>query len=173
MVIQLSRHILIPKRYQEARSMSFWHQGEWAGVSKADSLKQWLFLAVLSLWTTRQKPVGEHDGSCVLFYTRLIKMTLVGEKGKNVRLWHQLQTTVWDKSVIPMWELQSFEPLNSFQADWFKLWLMEQNKRPVFGTSAEAHQTRPNWTRKGLVWWYNRARNYQGLFQYSVVLYAA
>lgn len=101
MVIQLSTHILIPKRYQKARSMLFWHQGEWDGVSKADSLKQWLFLAVLSLWTTRQKPVGEHDGSCVLFYTCLIKMTLVGEKGKNVRLWHQLQTTVWDKSVIP------------------------------------------------------------------------
>lgn len=96
-----------------------------------------------------------------------------GREGKNVRLWDQLQSTVWDKSAIPCENGSHSNLWIGSRLHWFKLWLMEQNKRPVLGTGAGAHHTRPNWTRAGLAWWYNRARNYQGLFQlawYGLVL---
>lgn len=124
-------------------------------------------LATLHRPTTLQEPMGELNGSyTVLFYTCLTKkMTPVGEKGKNVRLWDQLQSTVWDKSIIPCENGSHSNLWIGSRLHWFKLWLMELNKRPVLGTDAEAHQTRPNWTGAGLAWWYNRATNYQGFFQ--------
>lgn len=101
------------------------------------------------------------------------KWLLWRKKGKNVRFWDRLQSTVWDKSTIPCENGSHLNLWISSRLHWFKLWLMEQNKRPVLGTCVEAHQIMPNWTRAGLAWWYNRAGNYQGLFQlawYGLVL---
>lgn len=97
---------------------------------------------------------------------------------KNRLLWESREecealSTVWDKSTIPCENGSHSNLWIGSSLHWFKLWLVEQNKRPVSGTGAEAHQTRPNWTGAGLAWWYNRARNYQGLFQlawYGLVL---
>lgn len=92
-------------------------------------------------------------------------MILTGIERKNERLWDQLQSTVWDKSASPCENCSHWKLWIGSSLHCFKLWLMEQNKRPFLGTNAEAHQTKPNWTMTGLALRYNRARNYQGLFQ--------
>lgn len=102
---------------------------------------------------------------CSVLHLHDKKKDSCGRTAKNVRLWDQLQSTGWDKSTIPCENCSHSKLWIGSSLHWFKLWLMELNKRPVLGTVAETHQTGPNWTGAELAWWFNRARNYQGLFQ--------
>lgn len=167
-------HIVIPQHQQDAKGVTCcqfklsderWCGWGWflASPSHPDSdysnfpfcLTGWPHYNSRTQWLLHCSVLHLHDK----------KKDSCGRAGKNVRLWDQLQSTGWDKSTIPCENCSHSKLWIGSSPHWFKLWLMELNKRPVLGTVAETHQTGPNWTGAELAWWYNRAMNYQGLFQ--------